>query len=283
MPTQAEWSKLNQIVLACGVVHDPQGFCFAVLRNIGKVIHFDQARCYLIDERGDIYDMRLFGIDKRKVDLYLDYYSLADNERYSVLRRSREELKREREVYHPDDGKAEWVPQFHLRVMDWSKEPHDTTFYRDYVAPLCLTYSTGFPFYDMNGRIRVLYCLDLTTDIPFSSSELRLAELAAMHLGNLYVNFFVDEPVAHNSIVQPAIARLLGLTPREREIASCLMRGRTPKMIAEQLGISRETVYKHISNIHEKLGVSNQVELISYLRKSMGETEPDEPAEAEAE
>lgn len=51
------------------------------------------------------------------------------------------------------------------------------------------------------------------------------------------------------------------LTPREREIASCLMRGLENKEIAEELRISPDTVHKHIENMKQKARVDNRTKL----------------------
>ncbi len=55
--------------------------------------------------------------------------------------------------------------------------------------------------------------------------------------------------------------RTFGLTPREREIVSAIVAGYTNKDIAQQFSISEQTVKHHLSNIFDKLGVSNRLEL----------------------
>ncbi|MGI6229423.1 MAG: helix-turn-helix transcriptional regulator [Tractidigestivibacter sp.] len=269
MPSQAKWNKLNQFLLSCGAVHEPTAFCFSVLKNLPLIVHFDQGRCYLLDEHAEVYDMRLVGVDRESVELYLTHYSESDGARYSLTRRARERAAADRHAFGIDALSGSWVPQSHLSVMDWSKEPHDTAFYKNYVKPLGLTSSTGFPLYDITAHLRVLYCLDRTDPVGFSREEMSLLELASMHLGNLYCNFYARTPARQANIVSPSVGKSLSLTNRERQIAMLLLEGETPKGIAERLGISRETVYKHLSNIHEKLGVRSQVELIARLREEM--------------
>jgi|GEM_PF-4743120 len=53
------------------------------------------------------------------------------------------------------------------------------------------------------------------------------------------------------------------LTERELEIVACLKRGRLYKEIAEQLGITVNTVKVHVSHIYKKCGVGNKVELLN--------------------
>jgi two-component system nitrate/nitrite response regulator NarL len=52
-----------------------------------------------------------------------------------------------------------------------------------------------------------------------------------------------------------------GLTPRELEIVSTIVAGYTNKDIAEKFSLSEQTVKHHLTNIFDKLGVSNRLEL----------------------
>ena len=52
-----------------------------------------------------------------------------------------------------------------------------------------------------------------------------------------------------------------GLTPREREILTEVVAGLTNREIAHKIAVSDETVKHHLSNIFNKIGASNRVEL----------------------
>lgn len=52
-----------------------------------------------------------------------------------------------------------------------------------------------------------------------------------------------------------------GLTPRELEVAGCIVEGCGNRDIARQLSLSEETVKRHLSNIFDKTGVSTRLEL----------------------
>ncbi len=58
--------------------------------------------------------------------------------------------------------------------------------------------------------------------------------------------------------------RRFGLTPREMEIISTIVAGYTNKDIAQKFSISEQTVKHHLTNIFDKLGVSNRLELALY-------------------
>jgi two-component system nitrate/nitrite response regulator NarL len=55
------------------------------------------------------------------------------------------------------------------------------------------------------------------------------------------------------------------ITRREREVITRILEGLSNREIASALGISDETVKRHISNIYDKLGVSNRMEMALYI------------------
>jgi len=62
-------------------------------------------------------------------------------------------------------------------------------------------------------------------------------------------------------VADEAKRKSFGLTPRELEIVSTIVAGYTNKEIAEKFSISEQTVKHHLTNIFDKLGVSNRLEL----------------------
>jgi two-component system nitrate/nitrite response regulator NarL len=59
----------------------------------------------------------------------------------------------------------------------------------------------------------------------------------------------------------PPPRKTFGLTARELEVVTLITEGSTNKHIAETFGISEETVKRHLTNIFNKLGVGNRLEL----------------------
>ena len=54
------------------------------------------------------------------------------------------------------------------------------------------------------------------------------------------------------------------LTPRELQVIAAIIEGATNKDIGKKFGLSEQTVKNHLSNIFDKLGVSNRLELALY-------------------
>ena len=58
------------------------------------------------------------------------------------------------------------------------------------------------------------------------------------------------------------------LTMRERQVAAAIARGLRNKQIAEELGISSETVKRHLASIYSKLAVRGRVALAIHVLRS---------------
>jgi DNA-binding NarL/FixJ family response regulator len=78
-------------------------------------------------------------------------------------------------------------------------------------------------------------------------------------------------PGAINALIKDFLARAHAgedvsdpLSPRETEIVKLIAEGHTGREIAEALVISEKTVERHRSNILEKLGMRDRVELTRY-------------------
>ncbi len=54
------------------------------------------------------------------------------------------------------------------------------------------------------------------------------------------------------------------ITPREKEVVGLIVAGYTNNDLAQKLGISKQTAKRHVTNIFDKLGVSNRLELVLF-------------------
>jgi len=62
----------------------------------------------------------------------------------------------------------------------------------------------------------------------------------------------------------PVAPKTFGLSPRELEVVALVVEGGTNKEIGAQLGISEETIKRHLTNIFDKAGVSSRLELAMF-------------------
>ena len=63
------------------------------------------------------------------------------------------------------------------------------------------------------------------------------------------------------------LAALYGLTARECEVVSCLLRGSSTSEVARELTISPYTVQAHLTSVFAKTGLRSRRELVSQLRR----------------
>jgi DNA-binding NarL/FixJ family response regulator len=100
-----------------------------------------------------------------------------------------------------------------------------------------------------------------------SATELLLKGIRAVMAGQYWVGreSVTDLVRTLHELMPPpgteAQQKKFGLTPRELEVVSTIVAGYTNKDIAEKFSISEQTVKHHLTNVFDKLGVSNRLEL----------------------
>jgi DNA-binding NarL/FixJ family response regulator len=62
--------------------------------------------------------------------------------------------------------------------------------------------------------------------------------------------------------LSPQFCEQFGLTPRQAEVLTLLLRGQANKAIARQLGLSVETVKDHVQAVLRALGVSSRTQAV---------------------
>lgn len=90
------------------------------------------------------------------------------------------------------------------------------------------------------------------------AQELGIKALADMHA----------ESVRHRDPPPRLIARLFReektiLTPKQRQVMVLLTSGLSRQEIADEMGVTMETVKSHLSTAYERLGAHNQIEAIN--------------------
>lgn len=106
-----------------------------------------------------------------------------------------------------------------------------------------------------------------------SASERLLQGLESVARGDYFLDSSVSHSVVENLMKSPLKEAKITdadydtLTPREQEVMRLLAEGLSSKKVAEKLFISPKTVENHRSNIMNKLGLHNTIELIRYAAK----------------
>ncbi len=103
---------------------------------------------------------------------------------------------------------------------------------------------------------------------PLSASEMRLAVRAAWEGDHPVSPGAVRHLVRLVRVAHEPAAEAHPLTVREREVMTHVEVGRCDKEIATQLGLSVQTVKRHLHNVYSKLGVANRMAAIHRLRST---------------
>jgi len=94
-----------------------------------------------------------------------------------------------------------------------------------------------------------------TTYVPEANSGLSEPSRAAESFGALRADVLQSLQLAPNSLAG------LGITPRQYDTLICLIKGKSNKAIARELGISAETVKNHVNAIMRALGVDSRLKI----------------------
>ena len=99
--------------------------------------------------------------------------------------------------------------------------------------------------------------------------------ISVIHEGQVWAStqelgYLLDALSSGNSVLEPGVSALTGLSERERDVVRRLAEGLTNKEIADRLGISQHTVKNYMFRIFEKLGVSSRVELLFFVLSQPG-------------
>jgi len=241
---------MQDFMLDCGSFHEPGAFSKRVLHQLEKLIPYDQARLYFLNDNGAVYDEYLIGVKKQVTKQYHEHYSKIEEGRYSVTKRVKSFRNRNLKI---EDC-----------VEDWSENFEKDQFWVEHVRPQGIRYSFGSSLCDVHNTIKSVFVLDRLCDIRFSNDELETVSHVWKHLNNLHQNFYVEIEAGKENVSNKLMEEY-PLTAREAEIAELMRRGVTPAHISEKLYISPTTVKKHLANIHTKLGVSTRQELVVKL------------------
>lgn len=123
-------------------------------------------------------------------------------------------------------------------------------------APSDGMYKLVLPVVEPGGVIGAICC---GHDVPFRDELRRDLVALAMHVSVRLAQ------LGTGGETQQALARL---TPRQSDVALLAARGRPNAAIARSLGMSENTVKKHLKDIFSALAVANRTELANKLNRA---------------
>jgi DNA-binding CsgD family transcriptional regulator len=132
------------------------------------------------------------------------------------------------------------------RLAEWMREQYATelgTVLRDHISQIR---SAGTPG-------------DTLTLVRLPDGSRLLIDVSPLENGQRVVT------VRAPGLALGAIAQHYRLSTRERRVVELVIRGHSNQSIAAQLGVSEDTVKKHLTSIFDKLGVESRTQLVSLV------------------
>jgi DNA-binding CsgD family transcriptional regulator len=237
------WSRINDFLLDCGKICHPRDFSIQVLKRLDSLIPYDGGQVYFFDETGTVIDQFLLNVDP---EITKEYYEYCSKGKCST-------------AFSRCVQKKSWAND-NVEVHNWSREKDDEMLIRQ-MRLYGIRYTFGMGLYDVNNSMKSMCILHRVSRTEFSDAEKSIISHIKPHLKNLFRIFFWDMSKSAKNTATP----IPGLTARETEISALLGKGIAPALISQKLFISQTTVYKHIDNIHKKLGVSSRQEFLVKL------------------
>lgn len=120
-------------------------------------------------------------------------------------------------------------------------------------------YTSEVSSYNSSALALVVVCVTLIILMPLHK---QLSKLLKNHA---YLTELSEMSSDEQSKTVSNFVKIGQLTERESEIAALLLKGRTYKMIADELHLSQNTVKTHIKNIYSKLNIQSKMELVNLM------------------
>jgi len=111
-----------------------------------------------------------------------------------------------------------------------------------------------------DGADSVISVVRALGERDFSPRERRLLSFFHAELG----------PLIGRALVSATEPSPVKLSPRLRQTLACLLEGDSEKLIADRLGLSRDTTHQYVTALYRHFGVGSRAQLMAYVLKRVG-------------
>jgi DNA-binding CsgD family transcriptional regulator len=236
--TTRDWARIDDFLVSLSQHRTIAGFFSKMLELLPSLIPFGGSGC-LIETSGLLPAIRNYvQSDQKWVRSFNEYFC--------------------RIATPPDRG----TDTFSANLKDLRRINYDE-YVNDFLAPQGIGSSAGFLLSGpAGGAGYTVVCNRLRSERKFSERELEILRTVERHVKGSYGMLLSIQGLSRLPILRVelgAFARVL--SRRECEVVSLLLKRLRPADIARELGISPLTAKKHVSNIYEKLDVTDRRQL----------------------
>jgi two-component system, NarL family, nitrate/nitrite response regulator NarL len=148
-----------------------------------------------------------------------------------------------------------------VSVLDVIRELHNG----DFRPPRTILFTTAADELDIVSFLRLGGRGVLSKNAP---TAMIVKSIRKVHRGEVWLGretmADVISALTLTAAAPPGPARVLRLTAREREVLQLVFEGETNKGIANRLEVAEDTIKHHLTNIFDKTGASNRLELVRF-------------------
>lgn len=247
--------SLNDLYIFNDIIHhiyccsDNTKMRLLLMQKLTYLVDFDGGSFYLsaIDDEQKITSPVIYNIDSAFGEKYLQVYNKFDYSK-ALMFTDRSMTYRESDIVSDNQ-----------RILT----PYYQMFYKDYHFHFSLHSIISF-----KGRflgIMSLFRNDQKEN--FTQNDIELVRLLTTHLENSLYHHFQTEIYSPKKMTVSQVTQKYHLTEQQKIILQKLLDGIDNKQICSQLGITNNTLKKHISNIYKKLQIKNRVQLFKTIKE----------------
>lgn len=248
--------SLNDLYLFNDLVHhiyccpDSSQMRLALLEKLTALVDFDGGSFYLSTVSNDqkLCSPVVYHIDPKFGEKYLQVYEQLDYSK-ALMFTGRSMTYRESDIVA--DSK---------RIL--------TSYYQMFYQAYHFHYSLHSSISYRGRFLGVMSLFRSTEKENFSQDDIELIGLLTTHLENSLYHRFIVALDSHKKITVSQAVKKYYLTERQKVILQQLLDGRENEQICEKLGITNNTLKKHISNIYKKLNINSRIQLFKMIKES---------------
>ncbi|HHU06699.1 MAG TPA: hypothetical protein GXZ65_09520 [Clostridiales bacterium] len=249
---EKDWIFILQLIYRLNLIDDFSTLCLTFLQQIKVLIPHTESRVYRI---------------RREAGQHHPYARICCSCGSGTLNDDFDVSKYD--CFWSEYLYAPWSNVFRHSDLDCIGEFQKSELYKNVYVPQNIHHAIKMVLIQNDRLLGVCALFRPETDKDFSQRDVYILNLIKEHLA-LRFSQLLDEPgiqIGKNIVATKLnkVSAQYGLTRREHEVLSLLLKDGDEHEICKQLFISPLTLKKHISNIYQKMNVRNRIQLYNLV------------------
>lgn len=241
-----DWTILNNIIYNIHTVDDFNKMRYEMLNQLKMIFDYDSAVFFMASKQDEnvVCDPVTFNCDIDSAD---GYESIAQSK--EMISGGKTIIYKETDII-PDEERVE------------------TDYYKKVYKPNNWHYSLNMVIAYNKKCVGVVTFYRTIGKDNFQYEDIFVLDMLKDHLAyRLNKHVVEDDSISAKLSIREAVEKY-HLTKREDMVLHMLMLGKDNDIICNELGITTNTLKKHILNIYRKLGIKNRVQLFKMVKEN---------------